>query len=315
LDPLPRLFDGVDGDCGAGLDFLVLTSDKKVKACSFQTSGFDVETADDVLRVWRERRAHLLGPAPHSGCARPKRPSAPLADGLRVWQSFSANNSGDCVLVGRFDEVGEAEAYLAELLPGFAPGAPFSDEWKALLGAAGISVQDDELAPDEMGVLGRNVMLHTDSALDDDFPSLRALLWKRGGRAVYTGIHVHEPLNLAMGFRFPDAATLEAAQQVFEPRGDGVVGRRGLDMYCVEPLTGPVARIPLHQQLEQLAGFAEKRGAPFRPRSFQAARTSTWRRRWRLPPRGVEHLWVSFRDAEAAASHDQPRSRLACVWR
>ena len=49
LHPRPRLFEGPGGDCGAGLDFVTITSDRRLKACSFQPSGAPVHTADDVL--------------------------------------------------------------------------------------------------------------------------------------------------------------------------------------------------------------------------------------------------------------------------
>lgn len=69
LPDVPRLFDS--DDCGAGDDYLSITSDKHIKPCSFhQTNvGIHFETLDDVRRVWLDRRkarhAALIG-----GCAR-----------------------------------------------------------------------------------------------------------------------------------------------------------------------------------------------------------------------------------------------------
>jgi MoaA/NifB/PqqE/SkfB family radical SAM enzyme len=68
LPEVPRLFE--TGDCGAGDDFLSITSDKHVKPCSFaQTSvGIPFETVEDLRRIWEARRsarqAALIG-----GCA------------------------------------------------------------------------------------------------------------------------------------------------------------------------------------------------------------------------------------------------------
>lgn len=69
LPDVPRLF--TEADCGAGDDFLSITSDKHVKVCSFQQTqtGIAFETLDDVRRIWeqqrRARQAALIG-----GCAR-----------------------------------------------------------------------------------------------------------------------------------------------------------------------------------------------------------------------------------------------------
>ncbi len=69
LADVPRLF--TEADCGAGDDFLSITSDKHVKACSFQQTqtGIAFETLDDVRRIWEQQRmarqAALIG-----GCAR-----------------------------------------------------------------------------------------------------------------------------------------------------------------------------------------------------------------------------------------------------
>lgn len=68
MEGVPRLFSR--SDCGAGREFLVLTSDKKVMPCSFHHVALPVEGASDVMRVWRERRAELASPARQPGCAR-----------------------------------------------------------------------------------------------------------------------------------------------------------------------------------------------------------------------------------------------------
>jgi hypothetical protein len=87
-----------------------------------------------------------------------------------------------------------------------------------------------------MLALGRSVLLHTDSTLADDFPSLRALLWKRGGRAVYNGIHEHGQMKMLVGLRGPDVqATLTAAgaAAITEP-----LVRHGADAFGLLPING-----------------------------------------------------------------------------
>jgi MoaA/NifB/PqqE/SkfB family radical SAM enzyme len=69
LPDVPRLF--TEPDCGAGDDFLSITSDKHVKACSFQrtSTGIAFESVADLRAIWESRRkaqqaAHI------GGCAR-----------------------------------------------------------------------------------------------------------------------------------------------------------------------------------------------------------------------------------------------------
>jgi MoaA/NifB/PqqE/SkfB family radical SAM enzyme len=68
LDTVPRLFH--KSDCGAGLDFIVITSDRQVMPCSFHQVGFRVTSANDVMDVWQNRRDQLRGPSVIPGCAR-----------------------------------------------------------------------------------------------------------------------------------------------------------------------------------------------------------------------------------------------------
>lgn len=225
LDPLPL---ASLGGCGAGLDFVTLDPDRRVRACSFSDEGFPADTADDVLAVWRHERARLAAPSPRRGCARGAEASGAPSDGVRVYRAFSGNNSGDCVLVGRFDEAADARAYVDALLPGFAAGERYSPAWDALLRAEGVTPQANEYAPDAMLALGRAVLLHTDSTLADDYPSLRELLWRRGGRAVYNGVHEHGQIQLLVGLRAPDPARARAAA---EARLEAPFTRHGQDAY------------------------------------------------------------------------------------
>jgi MoaA/NifB/PqqE/SkfB family radical SAM enzyme len=256
LDPVPRLFDGTDGDCGAGVDFLVLTSDCQVKACSFQDHGRPVATADDVLAIWRERRDSLLAPSARGGCARSHaRPRhQPLPDGVRVWRGYSSNNSGDCVMVGRFETPEDAQRYLADLLPGFKPGEPFPGEWQELLSAQDIAIDDHQVSPEAMAAVGPAVMLHTYMAVADDFPGLRTLLWKRGGRSVFTGIHVHEDVKLAAGLAFRDAAALDAAEVALAVDEVGDFRRRGPALFGLVGINGEEGLLGVVSRLETVAG-------------------------------------------------------------
>jgi MoaA/NifB/PqqE/SkfB family radical SAM enzyme len=68
LEAVPRLFS--KADCGAGSEFLVVTSDRRVMPCSFHHVALPFETAADVLEIWRSRQALLSSPSQLPGCAR-----------------------------------------------------------------------------------------------------------------------------------------------------------------------------------------------------------------------------------------------------
>ncbi|WP_158623533.1 radical SAM/SPASM domain-containing protein [Corallococcus sp. CA053C] len=68
LEGVPRLFD--KQDCGAGREFLVITSDRKVMPCSFHHLAFPVTSARDVMDVWHGQRERLASASTLPGCAR-----------------------------------------------------------------------------------------------------------------------------------------------------------------------------------------------------------------------------------------------------
>lgn len=68
LESVPRLF--TKSDCGAGSEFLVVTSDRRVMPCSFHHVAVPFETAADVLAIWRDRQPQLSTPSRLPGCAR-----------------------------------------------------------------------------------------------------------------------------------------------------------------------------------------------------------------------------------------------------
>ncbi|MEZ4449055.1 MAG: radical SAM protein [Nannocystaceae bacterium] len=204
LHGVPRLFGGPGGQaggaCGAGSEFLTITSDRRVRACSFHDDPIAFTTVDEALAIYRRSQDRLAEPAGRRGCARPgPRPPA-LADGIRVWRGFGGNNSGDALLVGRFDDRAGADAFMAALLPGYAPGRPLPPAWTALLEAAGIDPSRGH-SPDTMASVGAAVMMHTDSTLADDFVPLRALLWRRGGRALLGGRLHYRGIEMIAGVR------------------------------------------------------------------------------------------------------------------
>ena len=67
LPNVPRLFQ--PQDCGAGDGFISITSDKRIKPCSFHHLDVPFETLADV-RVWWEARRHNRHAAQIGGCAR-----------------------------------------------------------------------------------------------------------------------------------------------------------------------------------------------------------------------------------------------------
>lgn len=293
LHPLPRLFDG---DCGAGEDFIVITSDKKVKSCSFQNCSMEVANPDDVIRVWQEQRS-FLRPAGVSGCARPGSPAVALSDGIRIWQSFSGNNSGDCVLVGRFKESVAARRYISDLLSGFAPEEPYSVKLKEIFKLAGISAQEGECTPAEMVAAGRTVMLKGYSAVDD-FPSLRTLLWRRGGRALYSAIHEHEDVRMIAGIGCRNLKSLESLEKDLTIEKIGEFHRRGLESF------GIIKRVvSISDQKSLLEKIAQKHNCVFaaelvpvpNPLDLPAVISA------RPCDDEIERLWVRFYTAEAAA--------------
>jgi MoaA/NifB/PqqE/SkfB family radical SAM enzyme len=68
LESVPRLF--AKTDCGAGSEFIVVTSDRRVMPCSFHHVVLPFETAADALAIWRERQPMLSAPSQLPGCAR-----------------------------------------------------------------------------------------------------------------------------------------------------------------------------------------------------------------------------------------------------
>jgi hypothetical protein len=215
--PVPRLFDGSDGtgDCGAGLDFVSLTPDRRVQACSFQDDSLPAESAAQILDIWRARHRLLTQPASRIGCTRrlPMRPSSSSrGPAVALWRAFSGNNSGECILIGKFECSAEAQRYLAEVQLGWDPeGDEYSAEWRELFKRENVSLahprgdgEPSGRSPSALVAIGCSVLAVSYDA-EDAFPELRALTWKRAGYVVAGGIHEHDSPTLLACIRCRDA--------------------------------------------------------------------------------------------------------------
>jgi MoaA/NifB/PqqE/SkfB family radical SAM enzyme len=99
--------------CGAADEILAITPDRKVKACSFQLDGMHVGSIDDLKAAFTNLRSRNTGVV-LDGCMR-GRFAAALSDSsddedqMWVWHARASNNSGDCTIVGRFQEIARAQ--------------------------------------------------------------------------------------------------------------------------------------------------------------------------------------------------------------
>lgn len=270
---VPMLFDGLGpaGDCGAGLDFVSVTADGHLQACSFQGKGVPVRSAADVLAAWHQQRTFLSAPSTRAGCARnePRTPKRVDPTPLRVWQAFSGNNSGECILVATFSTPEAATAVLAELLPGYVPGADYTEPWRALFERERVASKGVGVAPEELMSVGRTLLARTDSAIYDDFPELRALSWKRGG-VVHPGfVHVHDGARLLFVVRGHDADDARSLQHAASA-GGATCQPHGVHLIGVAPLGADEA--PLRGAVEWVRALASARA--FGCEMFEEAVTS-----------------------------------------
>lgn len=259
LREVPRLFEPLPSDCGAGTEFFTLTPDRRLLPCSFHAEAVPVSSAEDVLAALGREAVRFRSPAPRRGCGRDRVAVPERVEGIHVWNAFSSNNSGDCVLVGRFESEADARRLLESLAAGFAPSQPFSEDWRRTLGARGIECASGDHAPDTLEVVGRTLLAHTGSAIDDDFPPLRRLVWASGGRSVYDGIHEHAPLVLLAGLGFTEASSLGDAEVELGIAELGAFLRKGLALYGTVSVAG-AAPDALSGTLRALEAVAERHG-------------------------------------------------------
>lgn len=99
LPDVPRLFE--QEDCGAGDEFLSITSDRRIKPCSFHHRTIPFETLDDVRAYWLRQRANRQAAA-IGGCARlPHRAlteSGGLSDEMLHLAAVSASGFVDAII-------------------------------------------------------------------------------------------------------------------------------------------------------------------------------------------------------------------------
>lgn len=204
---VPRLFPGItlagpsglQQDCGAGRDFVVVDPDASVRSCSFHGDPIPLGDVDGWLERYREPREYA--PAPREGCARPVSLARPEARGAFVYRSFASNNSGDTLLVARFEVAEDAAAFEAEIPPVGDDGA-----WDAFLREQGVlSEASRGRAPEEVFRLGRTVMA-SGYDVDDALTEFRALLWRCGATTVYSAVHTHGNAHVLAAFRDPKHA-------------------------------------------------------------------------------------------------------------
>ncbi|MCB9889816.1 MAG: radical SAM protein [Planctomycetes bacterium] len=65
---VPQILRNID--CGAGRDFVVVTSDRRLAPCSFHDVAVPFADAAELLALWTRGPAGFAAPAPQPGCAR-----------------------------------------------------------------------------------------------------------------------------------------------------------------------------------------------------------------------------------------------------
>ena len=127
---LPHLF--LRHDCGAGDDFLVITPDRAVQACSFGAARIPFSTFDELQAIYARLRAARPA-AEVGGCTRAcfsgQAPAPPVVDTMWQWSARAANNSGDFTLIGEFTDASTARAAAAELRQLYAEIHDYFHAW------------------------------------------------------------------------------------------------------------------------------------------------------------------------------------------
>ncbi len=202
---VPRLFrgmtvaapNGLHQDCGAGRDFVVVDPDAGVRSCSFHADRAALGNVDAWLQRYRQEGSRA--PSPRSGCARPMALERSSRRGMFVYRSFASNNSGDTLLVARFETVHNAEAFRATL-----PAELEDAQWKSFFDEMNIRSPETWAgdAPQGLHVHGRT-LLATGYDAGDALPGLRQLLWSAGAMTIYSAIHTHDNPELVIAVDDP----------------------------------------------------------------------------------------------------------------
>lgn len=334
---LPRALDVADSDdCGAGLDFVTLTPDRRLQSCSFFDAAWPspdepaLSSAEQVLHLWRGRRAQLAAAAARSGCAR-RLPRARAASWptRALWHGYAGNNSGECVMVGKFESGEAAARYVAELSATMIADQPYSPAWQELFAAEQVAAMLEPGAHAPSGqsprcllAVGRSVIA-TSYDSDDPFPELRALTWKRGGYVVAGGLHLHHDPDLLAAVRgesVEDVRALERAlvdaygKAVAAADAPPIAGRSAADLRELarrgEHLASLRVRIQRHGEIL----FAV---LPCRGRTDEELTSHLERLRAVIGdrPLAAEPLLVSVTDDELTAALQRLGTELATVPR
>lgn len=302
--PVERLFAGIDndGDCGAGYDFISITPDQEVQGCSFQETSTPATTANEILSAWSLRRARFSQPSPRRGCARtlPLLTAPRPLPSIAIWQGFSGNNSGECILVAKFSTADDAEKYLEELMPGFVSEQSYSAEWKEHFANERVatplmSADHSCEMPTELAAIGRTAIA-IGYGSDDNFPELRALAWKRGAFALPGGIHVHDSptaLLAVLGKNTADVHALVASNPTLQtyPHGDVLLATIPME------IDGPMQSAQTLKELkEQVACIAGDRRFALELANNTVSRDALIQSKKQLgaSPARRSRLWVSF---------------------
>jgi MoaA/NifB/PqqE/SkfB family radical SAM enzyme len=318
------------GDCGAGDSFVSITSDRRMRACSFHESLDDVVcSAEDVIRLWRSSRQTLLLPSARPGCARAE-PShfaesggtRELEPSIQLWQGYSGNNSGECIHVARFSTAQNASDALTVLKEGMQPGKSYAPALIALFEELRIPMrthiepENKELQtprridylseyPDVLIQAGHVVVATTDWALHDVFPEIRAYLWKRGGVATYATEHEHSRVDIVAAFHSnsSDALTTIAAALHLDRECETAIR--------VQTLQAIIPRKDLTQDIAWLQALAAENKASFSMELAQIdsndaaialKEASLLKQPIRQPAYASEGMFVVFDSREQAAA-------------
>ncbi|MEQ1505207.1 MAG: radical SAM protein [Myxococcota bacterium] len=236
LAHLPRLFPS--SDCGAGREFLEITSDRQVRACSFHAASTPFATAVDVIAQWEAAGAALRAPAGCAGCPRldGSAPApVPFVERplrVRVHSAFASNNSGSYTLLGSFATTARATeitALLTRLVADMQAGGE-ANPLMELLSAAGIPAPPDVgktddwpaewSSPPEAVQVGGQVWWY--AAYTVTMPEqLGHWFYAMGGRVQAELDHAHHPL-LAQVSLWPDLPWNERRTTPLQPLIDAL---------------------------------------------------------------------------------------------
>jgi hypothetical protein len=223
-----------------------------MKACSFHQASAEVGSVEELLARYLAEDAGFDQRAVAPGCGRHARKQAALPFGIRIHRSYSSNNSGDSVVVGRFERVGDVRA----LHDALAVPDPLSAvlSWAEIFTQEGIEPGRDD--PNGLEWIGR-ALLATAYHSEDALPGLRELVWKRGGTAVFAGASERGPIQLLVGLAARDVDRLDRLRDAVEPQADEIV-RRGDALFATLGRDSSATRPPWPEQVRATKELAAR---------------------------------------------------------